>query len=201
MRKLMITLIFASLAVCAVALAANSQTYSQKFTTTHPGQATGITLRFSTKTQPKTVTLTFPAGMTIDPGAVKSGAAIGTGTATFQGTPPRSITVLNRVSAGHANDGVTLVLANPVGLSVSLKASYAGMGSQLVIPIPKFSIPPAVLTGLSVSIKGGSAHRPLLKTPRICPSGKVWKFSAAFAYPAGKPKRAVNYSTSACVKH
>lgn len=200
--KRTITFVIVALAVtCAVALAANSETYSQKFTTTHPNQATGMTLRWSAKAQPTTVTLSFPAGTTADPGAVKSGAKIGTGTATFRNMPSRSITVFNRTTPGHVGDGVTLVLYNPVGTAVSLKASYAGMGSQLVIPIPKFKIPPAVLTGISVTIKGGTAHRPFLKTPRTCPSSKVWKFSGAFVYPTGTPKRVVTYSTSACVRH
>lgn len=75
------------------------------------------------------------------------------------------------------------------------------MRAGLVIPIPKFNIPPAVLIGISVTIKGGTIHRPFLRTSRTCPSSKVWKFSGAFVYRTGTPRRVVTYSTSACVRH
>jgi hypothetical protein len=201
--------VLAAALTCAIAVAATTQTYSQKFTTTHPGRETATTLKWYTFhgahsqliTQPKTVTLTFPKGMKIDPGAVRSGGNLGSGMATFgQGTPPRPITIVNRTTPGHVGDGITLVISNSVGISYSLKAQYAGMGTQLVIPVPTFRIPPAVLTGISVVIKGGSTHRPYLKTPSICPSSKAWKFSATFVYPAGTPTQVLN-STSACVKH
>ena len=195
--------ILAAALMCAVALAATMQTYSQKFTTTHPGQATGMTLRWTTShparsrlvVQPKTVTLTFPNGTKIDTGAVGPGAKskVGSGTAVFGvGTPARTVTVY---SAGPG--GIALVISNPVGISYRLNAKYAHMGRELVIPIPTFRIPPAVLTGLSLTIKGGSATRPYLRTPRTCPTGG-WKFSAVFVY-QGPPTEVLN-STSACVK-
>jgi hypothetical protein len=195
-------MVLAAALACAVAVAATTQSYSQKYTTTHPRQATGMTVRWSaratnggTPAQPKTVTLTFPKGMGLDPFAVDATAKIGSGTAVFSGTPARPITVYNRRPTG-----MTLVISNPVGMSVTLQAQYAGMGSQLVIPIPKFKIPPAVLTGMSLTIKGGSTQRPFMRTPRTCPSSKAWKFSAAFVYPAGTPTQMLN-STTACVKH
>jgi hypothetical protein len=193
--------ILAAALMCAVALAGTIQTYSQKFTVKHPGQATGMTLRTSaratggaTPKQPKTVTLTFPSGMKLDPFSIGATAKIGSGTATFIGTPARTVTVYNRRPTG-----MTLVISNPVGMSVTMNGQYAHMGGQLVLTIPKFRIPPAVLSGLSLSIKAGSTKQPFMRTPTKCPAGG-WKFSAAFVYPAGTPREVLS-STSACVKH
>jgi hypothetical protein len=193
--KSIITLITMSVVTlaCAIAVAATT-TYSQKFTTTHPAKATGITLKWSTGAQPKTVTLTFPSGMEWIPPA-KDHTKIGTGTASFKGMPSRSITVY---SAHNPMTGMTLVISNPVGVSYSLNASFAHMGAQMVISIPAFRIPPSTLTGISLTVKGSTQH-PFVRTPRTCPSSKVWKFSATFAYPSGT-RQTLN-STSACVRH
>ena len=193
--------VLAAALMCAVALAATMQTYSQKFTVKHPAQATAMTLRWSaratggaTPKQPKKVTVTFPNKMFIDTFAVGANAKIGSGTATFSSSPPRAVTVR---SAGPG--GIALVITNPVGTSVTMNVPYAHMGAQMVLNIPKFSHPRTVLTGLSLTIKAGSPKRPYLKTPPTCPTGG-WKFSAAFVYPAGTPTQVLS-STSACVKH
>jgi hypothetical protein len=195
--------VLAAALMCSVALAGTAmQTYSQKFTTAHPGQATGMTLRWTTGppprsslvVQPRTVTLTFPTGTKIDGGAVTRGAKVGSGTAVFgASTPARPV-----IAYDAGLTGITLVIPNSVGVSYSLNAKYTDMGRELVIRIPTFRIPPAVLTGLSLTIKGGSAKRPYLKTPSSCPTGG-WKFSAVFVY-SGLPTETLS-STSACVKH
>jgi hypothetical protein len=141
--------------------------------------------------QPKTVTITFPSGMPISP--PKAGTKVGTGTAVFsKGTPSRPIIVY---SAGPT--GVRLDVLNSVGVKYTMNAPFTHMGSQMVIHVPAFKIPPASLTGLSVTFKGGTANRPFLKTPRYSKGG--WKFTATFAY-QGHPTQ-VLHSTSACVKH
>jgi hypothetical protein len=191
MRKF-ITLIIAGLLalMSAVALAATTTTYSQKFTTTHPNRATGMTLKWSTKVQPKTVTITFPANFPINP--PKAGTKVGSGTATFsKGTPPRPV-----IAYSTGPGGMRLDVLNSVGVKYTMNVPFVHMGSQMVIHVPAFKIPRATLTGLSVTFKGGTAKRPFLLTPPYAKGG--WKFTAAFAYPG---RTEVLHSTSACVKH
>jgi hypothetical protein len=194
-QRVIAFIVVASMVVCAVALAATTQTFSQKFATTHPKRATSLSVRWSASKQPKSVTLTFPQGLTW--GQLSSNSKVGTGTATFgHNMPPRTITVYTTSSPGP---GMTLVIANPVGLTVRVNAYFAHMGAQLVIPIPKFNIPPATLTGMSLTLKGGSTSHPFVRTPSTCPSSKGWRSMASIAYPTGASK--VLISTSACVKH
>jgi hypothetical protein len=188
MRKF-ITLIIAGLLalMSAVALAATTTTYSQKFTTTHPNRATGMTLKWSTKVQPKTVTITFPTSFPINP--PKAGTKVGSGTATFSHMPSRAV-----VAYSTGPGGMRLDVLNSVGMKYSLNVRYTHMGRGMAISVPAFKIPRATLTGLSVTLKGGTAKRPFLLTPPYAKGG--WKFTAAFAY-SGRTE--VLHSTSACV--
>lgn len=191
MRKF-ITLIVAGLLalMSAVALAATTTTYSQKFTTTHPNRATAMTLKWSTKAQPKTVTITFPANFPINP--PKAGTKVGSGTATFGNMPSRPV-----VAYSTGPGGMRLDVLNSVGVKYSMNVSYTHMGKAMVIHVPAFKIPPASLTSLSVTFKGGTVHRPFLLTPPYVKGG--WRFTATFAY-QGHPTQVLHF-TSACVKH
>jgi hypothetical protein len=213
MRKFIIFItVGLALVLCASAMA-TTPTFSAKFTTTHPNRATGLTLKWVTKYQPTKVTISFPgytgkrgipspaaqrASLQLNPTAVKDGGKVGSGTATFagKGVPSRTVTALNHQPA--TGNGVSLVVNNAVGVPYTLKGAWDSFGAQLVLSVPAFKTPRATLTGISVTLKGGTAHRPFLKTPQVCPKGG-WKFSAAFVY-HGHPTQ-VLHSTSACVMH
>lgn len=188
----------------SVALAATTQTYSQKFTTKHPGQSTGLTFAASSTgtggaapVQAKTVTLTFPAGTKIDTGAVKSGAEVGSGKATVLvgGVTAMSLDV----TASNRKGGMTLSVVNPLGHPIVLKPGLSG--GKLTLLIPKFNVAgqTIILSKLSLSIsKAGSAKRPYARTPKKCPAGG-WKFTGSFVYVDGTKQTLT--SKSACVKH
>jgi hypothetical protein len=194
--------------LCAGALAATTPTFSAKFTTTHRNTATALTLKWATKYQPARVRISLPgytgkrgipdraaqrASLQLDPMAVKNGGQVGTGRATFggSGVASRSITALNYWPA--TGNGVSLRVNNSVGVPYILIGSWDSFGAQLALSVPAFKIPPATMTGLTVTLKGGTAHRPFLKTPQTCPKGG-WKFSVTFAYNGHKSQTLVSHA-------
>lgn len=202
----------AALLVSSVALAATQQTYSQKFTIKASGKSTGMTFAASatdptgaSPVQAKRVTLTFPAGTKIDPGAlpkcttVKACPAkskIGTGKATvLLGTAPNKLPVTAYNRAG----GMVLSVASPLGTPVILQPVLKGTTLTIEVPLLKYSGVSLVLTQLSLDVKKlGTAKRPYVRTPKVCPSTGSWTFGASFVYVDGTSTKLS--SVSPCLK-
>jgi hypothetical protein len=189
------------LSIAAAAVAAGSQSYSQKFTVKHPGKPTGMTVSAAGPVQPKTITLTFPAGTKINQKATPrctptlscpGAALLGSGTATVRVigvTQPMPITVYNR------KGGLLLLVLAPGTGNIPLEPTLSGRTLTLSVPAL-----PVTLKALKLTInKVGKGLGAYMRTPATCPKTGVWKFTARFAYPNGTST--TRTSRSACVKH
>ncbi len=193
-----------SLIGTSVALAAGGQTYSQKFTTSHPRTASGMTFSAANTAevpvQAKTVTLTFPAGTKIDTGALaKCSNPPACPTASKIGSGKANVGLAVDVTAYNRAGGMALIVSNPVGPAVILTPKLKGTKLTLQIPSLTFNGQTLVLSKLTLNIrKAGTAKRPYIRTPATCPAGG-WQFTAAFVY-VDRTKTTLT-STSACKKH
>ena len=191
------------LSIAGVAVAAGSQSYSQKFTVKHPGKPTGVTISAAGPVQPKTITLTFPAGTKINQRATPrctptlscpGAALLGWGTATLRVngtgvTQSMPITVYNR------KGGLLLLVWAPGTGQIPLEPTLSGRTLTLSVPTL-----PVTLKALKLTInKVGKGPGAYMRTPATCPKAGVWKFTARFDYPNGTST--TRTSRSACVKH
>lgn len=206
MWKVVLAGVIAMLALAGVAVAAViTQKYTQKFTTNHPGQASGMTFQAGGSPQAKSVTLTFPAGTVINTKAVAAcgktaktcsvASKVGSGTAVVRlGTTSlaTNVTAYNRVG------GMTIIVTSPVKPDVVLRPTLTK--GVLQIPIPSLVIAGSKITLTSLTLKVnkiGSGSRAYLRTPPTCPKSKVWAFTGRFTYPGGAVKTLK--SASPCV--
>ena len=197
--------VIALLALASVAVAAGiTQTYSQKFTTTHPGQVSGMSFRAGGSPQAKSVTLTFPAGTVINTKAVArcTGASscpaaskVGAGTATVRvagAAAGLAATAYNRAG------GMVIIIPAPIG-SVVLRPTLSGRKLSITIPSLKVAGSAVTLVSLKLDINAiGSGTKAYLRTPASCPKAKVWTFTGRFTYSGGRSRTLT--SRSACVK-
>jgi hypothetical protein len=179
-----------------VALAATQQTYSQKFTTKHPGKSSGMTFSAAASdptgappVQAKRVVLTFPAGTRVNTGAVSrcvnaskcpAKSQIGSGQAVvLLGTAPQKLSVAAYNRAG----GMVLAISNPLGAPVILKPTLSGSTLTLQIPSLRYGAVAILLTRLSLNIKQqGVGPKAYVRTPAACPKAGAWTFGAKFSY-------------------
>ena len=190
------------LSIAGAAVAAGSQSYSQKFTAKHPGKPTGVTFSAAGKVQPTTVTLTFPAGTKINQkatprctaaGSCPGGSQLGTGSATV-----RILGVSNMlpVTAYNRSGGLLLVIQVPGIGGITLLPTLSGR--KLTVAVP--ALPSTTLIALKLTInKVGKGTHAYMRTPSTCPKTGAWKSSARFAYANGTG--ITRTSRSACVKH
>ena len=187
--------------IAGAAVAAGSQSYSQRFSGKHPGKPTGVTFSAAGKVQPNTILLTFPAGTKINqratprctPALSCPGAALlGRGTATVRilgVTQSLPITVYNRTG------GLLLVVWVPGTGGIPLEPTLSGL--KLTLSVPNLGV---TLTALKLTInkigKGAGAY---MRTPPTCPKTGAWRSTARFDYPNGTG--ITRTSRSACVKH
>ncbi len=166
--------------------------YSLSFSPNKPAKPSGLTLNLVTPTEPSSAAVAFPAGTSLNLGAVPACGAppacdpstqVGSGSAkvtysTF--TIPLSFTVFNRAG------GLAVVISNPNGTPYIILPTWSG--TKLVIPYTNayYKGVPIQVAQIQMSFfsQVGSGSHAYLRTPASCPK-TGWRSSAAFTFPAG----------------
>jgi hypothetical protein len=171
------------------------RTFHFTYTKTHPGVATGLRYRVALQEQGakapvvERLDLTFAKGSRVDLGAVKACRAtdaeiqqqgpgacpakgrIATGKAKVHVGGPSPLELAASVSATGTR-GVAVVLANGATVVRILRGTLSGRTLTVRIPALTIGETRVALVAFDLDIAGGTASRPVFRTPKTCtPAG------------------------------